>query len=288
VALLFLPPISAMLNLGLRDDRYVTVIAAPAIFIALMYWDRGRIFGNVKWDPVAGLPLLAVGLAAGSVLLRYNTNGAPDTRLGLAGLTIVIAGVGAFILCWGRKSLAAAAFPFCCLLLAIPLPAGVMDSVTAALQHGSAATSVTMLRLFGVPVFAQNTRLSLPGLEIEVAPECSGIHSCLSLLLITIVVSRVLLRNNVSRLVLILSTIPLAIVKNAFRISVIAMLSAYVDHSYIHSPIHRYGGFIFTPLQIAILAGLLYCLRRIEQRNDVVPRQICDRRTCAGVVQPTD
>jgi exosortase len=264
LVLVFLTPLTAMLNLGLRDDRYVTVIAVPAIFVALMYWDRRRIFGSLRWEPAIGPVLIAIALSAWFVLLQHNTNADPDINLTFAGLTIVLAGAGAFMLCWGRKSLAAAAFPFCCLLLAVPLPATVMDRITAALQYGSAATSVTMLRFFGVPVFAQDTYLSLPGLYIQVAPECSGIHSCLSLLLITIVVSRVGLRSNVSRVVLVLSTIPLAIVKNAFRISVIAMLSAYVDHSYINSPIHRYGGFIFTPLQIAILGGLLYGLRKLE------------------------
>ncbi|HVZ15532.1 MAG TPA: exosortase/archaeosortase family protein, partial [Terriglobales bacterium] len=256
VALVFLSPITAMLNLGLRDDRYITVIAAPAIFAALMYWDRRRIFSHVNWDPAVGLPLLVIALSVWPFLFLHNTISNPDTHLNLAGLTIVVAGAGAFTLCYGRQSLAAAAFPFFCLLLAVPLPAWIMDRVTTALQHGSAATSVAMLRFFGIPVFAQDTHLSLRGLDVEVAPECSGIRSCLSLLLIIIVVSRVGLRSNISRLVLILSTIPLAIVKNAFRISVIATLSAYVDHAYINSPIHHYGGFVFTPLQIAILAAL--------------------------------
>lgn len=283
LVLVFLSPLTAMLNLGLRDDRYVTAIAAPVIFVALMYWDRRRIFGDVRWDPAVGLPLLVIALSAWSVLLRHNTNVNPDISLSFSGLTIVVAFAGAFILCWGRKSLATAAFPFCCLFLAVPLPAGVMDYVTGALQHGSAVTSVTMLRFFGVPVFAQGTRLSLPGLDIEVAPECSGIRSCISLVLITIVMSRLLLRSNISRLILILSTIPLAIVKNAFRISVIAMLSAYVDRSYINSPIHHYGGFIFTPLQFAILAGLLYGLRGLEAM--LVSRSAANR-PLAEIIQP--
>jgi exosortase len=257
-------PITAALNLGLEDDRYVAIILAPAIFAALMYWDRRRIFTHVTWDPAVGLPLFATALSAWFVFLSHSTNTSQGTNLSLAGLTIVVAGAGAFTLCYGRKSFAAAAYPFCCLLLAVPAPAWVMDRVTVALQHGSAATSVTILRFFGVPVFAQDTRLSLPGLDIQVAPECSGIRSCLSLVLITIMLGRAFLRSGVSRLVLILSTIPLAVVKNAFRISVIAMLSAYVDRAYLNSPIHRYGGFVFTPFQIVLLAALLYGLRRLE------------------------
>lgn len=257
-------PITAILNLGLKDDRYVAIIAAPVIFAALMYWDRKRIFSRVIWDAALGLPLFAIALSAWFVFLRHSTNTNQGASLTLAGLTIVCAGAGAFTLCYGRKSFAAAAFPFCCLLLAVPVPAWAMDRITAALQHGSAATSVAILRFFGVPVFAQDTRLSLPGLDIQVAPECSGIHSCLSLVLITIMLSWISLRSGVSRLALILSTIPLAVVKNGFRISVIATLSAYVDRAYMNSPIHHYGGYVFTPFQIALLAALLFGLRRLE------------------------
>lgn len=282
VLLVWWSPITDIVNLGLRDDRYVTAIAAPAIFGGFLFWERRRIFTRVCWDAAAGLPLLAIALSGWFIFLRHDADTNSDVNSSLAGLTIVLAGAGAFILCYGRKSLAAAAFPFCCLLLAIPLPAWVMDRIIAALQHGSAATSVVMLRFVGVPVFAQDTYLSLPGLNLEVAPECSGIHSCLSLLLITLVVSRVMLRSNARRLVLILSTIPLAIVKNAFRISVIATLSAYVDHAYIYSPIHRYGGFIFTPLELAILAGLLYGLRKLEAPRT---RGSVANRPFAGVIQ---
>ncbi len=257
-------PVTAILNLGLRDDRYVAIIAAPVIFAALVYWDRRRIFTQMTWDAVVGLLLFAIALSAWFVFLRHSTNANQDTILSLAGLTIVIAAAGAFALCYGRRSFSAAAFPFCCLLLAVPVPAWAMDRITVALQHGSAATSVLILRYFGVPVFAQDTRLSLPGLDIQVAPECSGIRSCISLVLITIMLSRVCLRSGVSRLALILSTIPLAVVKNAFRISVIAILSAYVDRAYLNSPVHRYGGFVFTPLQIALLAASLYGMRRLE------------------------
>jgi hypothetical protein len=36
-------------------------------------------------------------------------------------------------------------------------------------------------KLFGVPVFRQGFRFSLPGVEIEIAKECSGIRSSVAL-----------------------------------------------------------------------------------------------------------
>jgi exosortase len=146
----------------------------------------------------------------------------------------------------------------------VPVPASLMDSLAAGLQHGSAAVSCQMLRLVGVPVFSQGTRISLPGLEINVEPECSGIRSFLALALVGLVAGRMFLCRSWNRLALVVSTIPIAVLKNSLRISVIAWLSAYVNRAFLYGPIHRNGGLIFTPLGVALLLGFLAGLRRFE------------------------
>jgi len=262
--LLFWSPLRAASDLALNDDRYVQILAAPLIFAFLMYWERKRIFAEVAWDAAIGIPLLALALSTYLIFLKRATYANASGRLCLAVLALIFGCMAVFILCYGRQSFRAAHFPLWCLLLAVPVPAWAMDKITVALQHGSAATSYEMLRLFGVPVFAQEMRLSLPGLEIEVAPECSGIRSFLALALLAIVVSRICLRNGWSRIALVISTIPIAILKNAVRISVIALLSAYVDRAFLHGPIHRYGGLVFTPLAVILFVAVLSGLRRSE------------------------
>ena len=251
------------LHLGLHDDRYVMVVAGPVICAFLFYWERARIFSRVAWDPAAGLPMMALALLA-FVVARRSIHGNEGTHLSLGMITLVLASMAAFLLCYGRHSFRAAFFPLCCLVLAIPAPGWIMDRVIAGLQQLSAAISYEMIRLSGVPVVAQGPKLGLPGLEIEVAPECSGIRSCLSIALITLLAARLGLRSGWSRVTLVLSSIPLAVLKNAVRISVLAILSAYIDHSILQSPAHRYGGMIFTPLEVAVLAAFLLRLRTLE------------------------
>jgi len=134
------------------------------------------------------------------------------------------------------------------------------------------------LHLVGVPVFAHGTQLQLPGLEIEVAPECSGIHSCLALALVGLLASRMCLRSGWNRLLLVASTIPIAIFKNAIRISVIASLGAYVNRTFLFGPIHRYGGLVFTPLAVVLLVFVLLALQKSE--TWLIER----RRGCSPVI----
>lgn len=258
------PQVRTVLGLGLHDDRYVQIIAAPFLFSLLMYWERNRIFPMAVWSVSIGLPLLSMALAMYFVFLRRQTYGDGDPYLMLTVFAMILGWIAMFILCFGVRSFRTALFPCLCLLLMIPVPVLVMDKLTAGLQHASAATSYEILRLIGVPVFAQGMTLSLPGPEIEVAPECSGVRSCLALALVGLLASRVFLRHGWNRLALVVATFPIAILKNAIRISVIASLSAYVNRAFLFGRLHRYGGLVFTPLAVALLVALLIVMQKSE------------------------
>ena len=264
VLALFWPVFKTVANLALHEDSYVQILAAPFLVLFFLYWERRRIFRDVRWSPGSGIPALTLLLAAYFLYLRNQSHLSESLRLILAVGVLILAWMAVFVLCYGLRSFRMAWFPLGCLLLMLPVPPSFMAQLTAGLQRGSAATSQALLRLFGVPVFAQGTKFSLPGLEIEVAPECSGIHSCLALALVGLIASRVCLQSGWNRLLLVLATFPIAIFKNAIRISVIASLGAYVNRAFLFGPIHRYGGLVFTPLAIVFLALLLLAFQRFE------------------------
>ncbi len=258
------PAFRAVANLGLRDERDVQIAAAPFLFAFLISWEGNRVFRWAAWNAPVGIPSLGLILSMYFVFLRRPSYGGDGARLILAALAVILAWMAVFILCYGLKSFRAACFPLCCLLLMIPVPAPVVDKLVTGLQHGSAAMSYRILQLTGTPVFAQGMIMSLPGLEIEVAPECSGIRSFLALALAGVLAGRVCLRSGWSRLALIFTTIPIAILKNALRIAVIAWLSVHVDRAFLYGRVHHYGGLVFTPLGVALFVAILIALQRCE------------------------
>jgi exosortase/archaeosortase family protein len=61
--------------------------------------------------------------------------------------------------------------------------------------------------------------------------------------------------------------IPLAIIKNAFRIVGLALLANYVDPSFItDSVLHRSGGIPFFLLSLVVLFSLAWLVRRFEKK----------------------
>ncbi len=86
-----------------------------------------------------------------------------------------------------------------------------------------------LFKLFGVPVLWQHFKFVLPGVEIEIAKECSGIRSSLALFITSILAGYVFLQSNWRRVLFSLFTVPVVIFKNAVRIVTISCLGVYVD-----------------------------------------------------------
>jgi exosortase len=254
-----------LLALSWNDNRYTHIALIPFITAALIYLKRKKVFRHIPRARWMGLPLLALGGT-----LWFVTRGWPgyldhDFELGLAATAIIITWVAAFILFYGTRTARAALFPLSLLVLAIPIPTGIVQVVEVNLQMGSAETAAMLYRLLAVPVFREGTIFSLPGVTIQVARECSGIRSSTSLLITALVLSHLFLRSHWRRALCVGLSVPIAIFKNAVRIVILSCLGAYVSPDYLTGPLHHEGGPLFSILSLAILSSALWTLRRNEE-----------------------
>jgi len=259
----FGPGLKSIIDLGLHDDRYLQIVVAPPACGLLLFLQRGAIFTRAAYSPHAGIRLVS-----GAVLLGALAVCAKPARgsLLLAVLGMILMWMAAFVWCCGADSFRAALYPLSCLFLMIPFPASWVDQIALFLQHGSAVAAYRILRLAKIPVFRQGMVFSLPGLDFEVGPECSGIHSSLALMMIAIVAGYLCMRSWWTRTALIVLTAPIALLKNAIRIVVITLLGARVDRAFFDGPFHhRYGGAIFSVVAVALFVAVLAGLQRLEK-----------------------
>ncbi len=146
----------------------------------------------------------------------------------------------------------------------IPLPMAVTDWMSVALQHGSAEVTDWLFQLSGLPVLREDLLFRLPNLAIRVAEECSGVRSTLVLFITSLIAGKMFLRTGWKRAALALATIPLGLLRNAARITVLGWLSVHVDAGIINGPLHHQGGPIFFALSLLPLFGLLWYFKRSE------------------------
>ena len=279
--LLFWPSLKAALGLALHDDRYLQIVLAPLMSSFLIFWQRTDIFSQARYSPRAGIPLLSVAMLLGLASVSHQTDG-ESAGLLFAIFAIVLIWMAGFVLCYGVQSFWAALYPLCCLFLMLPLPPSWMDRINTVFQYGSAEVSYQLLRLSGIPVLRHGVQFSLPGLNFEIAPECSGIRSSLALVMVAIVAGYVYLRSPWARSALIFLTVPIVVLKNAVRIAVITALGAYVDRAFVDGPFHhQYGGLLFSLLGVALFVLALATLQKVERRRLALKlwRFLCSART---------
>jgi len=254
---LLLFPLSAFANTALQDERYTHILLIPFISLGLVWLEKDNIFRAPIYSPALGVSLLCVGIAVS------RTFGSVSVLI----FAIVLIWMALFILCFGPRSFHHALFPLMFLLLMVPLPTYLMDKAVEGMQKGSAEVAFALFKLARVPVFRDGFQFSLPGVVIEVAEECSGIRSSLSLLVSSILAGHLFLHSNWRKVCLILLTVPIVIFKNGVRIVSISWLGVYVDHGFLFGKLHKYGGLPFSLVAISLMVLLLFALRKSEESS---------------------
>jgi exosortase C (VPDSG-CTERM-specific) len=227
--------------------------------------------GLVDGSPRAALVVLTIGAG---ILITYWTLVAQgwqanrNDKLALMMSAFFAFLLGGGFLFFGARVMRAITFPAVMVLFMAPLPTFLASWITSFLQHTSAEAGYAMLNLVGEPILRRGLVFQLSGITIEVAEECSGIHSSLVLFITSLLAGYLFLRTPWKRAVLTLVVIPLAILRNGFRIFTIAMLCVHVGPAMIDSPIHRRGGPIFFALSLVPFVALLVAMRRSERANN--------------------
>lgn len=244
--------------LASENEAYTYILLILPITLGMVY---------LEWPAVR--PKLAPGWRAGSILLVAASLTAgfakwklsADVRLSICTLAVVLWWIGAFVGCLGTRASKSLLFPLCFLFWLVPLPAFLLNAILGLLQHGSAYAARMLFVGAGVPVAQAGVVLTIPGLTVEVAQECSSIRSSMILLVTTMVLAQLFLRSPWRKALVIGFAIPLSVAKNGLRIFTIAMLGTRVDPGFLTGWLHHHGGVIFLAMALAVIFFLLWILR---------------------------
>ncbi len=216
------------------------MLLVPLVSLSLIYPYRKALLTSREWSPWLGMLLIGGGASLYGVA-NQMTKG-PDS-LSMIMLSLVVLCWGIFVMCFGIRSCRKVSFGLLFLLFMVPIPSMLMDALIRFLQRSSAEATDFLFTVLGVPVSRQGFVFSLSHFTITISEECSGIRSALSLFITSLVAGYLCLRSGWSKMGLVAIVIPLAIIKNAFRIVGLTLLANYVDPTYItNSALHRSGG----------------------------------------------
>jgi exosortase len=256
-------PLVSSLALAWRDDRYthILLIIPVSVALVLLEWKPSL---SLSFDSsrAIGSALLAIAVSITSLARWKSASLSSDVDLSLNMLALILWWMAAFVFCFGLRASCRSIFPLGFLLWLIPLPESVMNPIIGLLQQGSALAAHVLFWVAGVPVEQSGMLVHIPGLTLEVAPECSSIRSSLMLVVTTMVLAQLLLGSPWRKALIVAVAIPLSVAKNGLRIFTIAMLGTRVDAGFLTGRFHRQGGIIFFLVALAIIFLLLWIARR--------------------------
>ena len=241
------------------------VLLIPFLSGALLFWDRQRIFARVQYSVLPGILLASLGIALMVATRFWLVPQSQGDRVSLMTASVIVTWLGLFVGFFGSDAFRAGIFPLLFLVFAIPVPGLILKPLISLLQRGSAEITLILLRISGTPVYREEFVFHMPRLSIEIAPECSGIRSFLSMVILTTFGGYLLLQTTWRRVALVLVAIPIMIFKNAVRITTLTLLSIHVDPGIIESRLHREGGIPFFLLALLLTYPVLKFLMKTEQ-----------------------
>ena len=203
----------------------------------------------------------------GALQLYVATLGA---ELFLARTSFVISIIGAVLMLGGTKYLKVFGFPLFLLFFMVPIPAIIYNQVTFPLQLIASSAAESGISLLQIPVLREGNVLELSSTKLNVVEACSGIRSLLTLTFLSLVYGYFFEKRTWVRVVLFFSTIPIAIIANAGRVTLTGVVSQF-NPDLAEGFFHEAQGWVIFMVALVILVGLHQLIIRttslVQRRN---------------------
>lgn len=230
-----------------EDYQHGFIIVPLALFFAYeRRWDLEDAKIEGSW---LGLIPLVIGLSSLAI-------GRLGTELMTMRSGFVFTLIGLVLLLLGKQIFRILAFPLFFLFLMVPLPQSLVNTVAFPLQLIAAQFAVLSLQELGIPALVEGNIIHLAHTELFVHEACSGLRSLMALVTLGVVFAYFFKRGVLwIQCLLVASTIPIAIVVNAFRVALTGFLAHYFGEEAAGGPVHDFQGIITFGLAFFMLLG---------------------------------
>ena len=215
---------------------------------------------NLAWT---GLSVIALSIGLRLIAARFYLGGVDgwSIPLWIAGMVWFLS--GANVLWWSLPSIVF-------LWFMVPLPYGMERWLSLPLQRVATELSCWVLHCLGQPALAEGNTILLNDFQLEVEQACSGLRIFVGIMALAFVYLVLIRRSWWERASLIVSVIPIALVSNASRIIVTALLYQYVSGEAAHKFAHDLAGWIMIPYAAALFAMVLWYLGSLFREEEQV------------------
>ncbi len=255
----------------MQSDEYSSGLLVPLI-TAYIIWTRRKKIAACKITPsLWGLVLFAFAQAFRFFGLFFMYDSAER-------ISMLITVSALILLLFGWKILARLTTVLLFLTLMIPLPNSVHRHLMIPLQNWATTSAVYCLETIGFTVFREGNVINLNGVTVAVAEACNGLRMITSFLVISSMVALLVKRDLLQKLIIVVSSIPIALLCNTIRLTATSVAFTYIDSARWEGAFHDFGGLAMMPVAIAIIVLELWVLSYIFVPAETLPQQVITRK----------
>jgi exosortase len=255
--------ISNLWQVWRTDADYSAGQLVPLAAVYMIATRRKLLEGVTLGVAPVGLMVFAVGLAVNLLggYYLYSSLENVGMLVCLNGLALGLIGWSTYRHIW---------HPMVFLFLMLPLPNRVHDAVLLPLQGMGARISASVLEIIGIPAVRAGHVLEVGGYRVAVAEACSGLRMAVAFLIVTAVFAYFVQRPRWQKVLVLLSSIPIAIACNVVRVVAAAWLYTAGHGWMAQGAFHDLTGLLMVPMALLLVLAELWLLSRLIAYKDTV------------------
>lgn len=266
------PTITDLFKEWQRDDDYSAGQLVPLTALFLVWHERKRLRSCLPspcwWWGIALLIVAQTSRTFG-LLFMYESAERYSLVLTIAALTLLVA---------GRQIFRRVFWILLFLLLMVPLPGRIHNLISGPLQNIATTGSVFLLEAFGTKVSQHGNVVMLNGQTLMAVEEaCSGLRMLTAFIIVAAFIAYMIKRSRRQKAFLLLSSIPVAVMCNIFRLCITAVLFMLVSTEAAEKFFHDFAGIVMMPAAVLLMFSELWLMKMLTSTEPAPPKKIVFR-----------
>lgn len=249
--------ISGLLKEWQTNEDYSAGQLVPIVAVIFLWVERKRV-AQCEWKPcwLGGLAVLVVaqlGRAFG-LLFMFESAERYSLVLTVAALVLMVGGWRVF-----RRLSWILLF----LLLMVPFPGQIHNRISGPLREMATGGSVFLLEVFFNAVRREGNVIYFQEQALGVLEACSGLRMLTAFIIVAAFIAYMVKQPRWQKAVVVLSSIPIAVVCNVLRIFITALLMAMVSSEIGEKFFHDFAGLVMMPAAVMLIFGELWLMNKL-------------------------
>ncbi len=274
------PTIADLIGVWRRSDEYSSGLLVPFL-AAYIVWLRRQELWSTALQPAL---VLGVGVFLFAQLVRGA--GLFDLYSFVERFSLILSLAAIVLLVAGRRYLAKLATVLLFLCLMLPWPGRLQNAITLPLQNWSTTSAVFCLELAGYEIRQDGNVIHIGAASVAVAEACNGLRMIMAFFVISGLVALLVQRAWWEKLILLLSSFPIAFLCNTLRLAATAVAFTVIQGERWEQRFHDWGGYAMMPLALGLVVGELWFLTRLTTPPEALAPRIISRRHPQHVSDP--